>query len=169
MSDDEIRLRPVDTADLPTLFEHQRDADAQRMVAFSPRDPNDREAFMTHWAKIIADPGLMARAITRGGAVVGHIGSFPHGEKREVGYWIDRAVWGQGVATRALTLFLTEEAQRPLHAAVAKDNDASRRVLEKCGFRVVGEGRGFSRARNEEIGELILELAAPPEDDEARN
>jgi RimJ/RimL family protein N-acetyltransferase len=39
---------------------------------------------------------------------------------------------------------------------VAKDNLASRRVLEKCGFTVCGEGRGYANARGMEIEEFIL-------------
>ena len=37
-------------------------------------------------------------------------------------------------------LFLSRvEVHRPLHAGVAKHNIASIRVLEKCGFTVIGE------------------------------
>ena len=47
----------------------------------------------------------------------------------------------------------------PLRSArVAKDNLGSRRVLEKRGFAIVGEARGFANARGEEIEELVLEL-----------
>ena len=44
------------------------------------------------------------------------------------------------MATRALAAFLSYDTARPLHARVAKHNLASRRVLEKCGFTVIGEG-----------------------------
>jgi hypothetical protein len=47
---------------------------------------------------------------------------------------------------------------------VAADNQGSLRVLEKCGFRVVGEARGFASGRGEEIPELVLRL----DDDEPR-
>ncbi|HMG05814.1 MAG TPA: GNAT family N-acetyltransferase [Chthoniobacterales bacterium] len=56
--------------------------------------------------------------------------------KREVGYWIDRAFWGRGVATEALSAFLCLEQTRPLYAGVAKHNVASIRVLQKCGFKL---------------------------------
>ena len=42
--------------------------------------------------------------------------------------------------------------------AQAKDNVASIRVLEKCGFRVSGEAKGFAAARGCEVEEFILEL-----------
>jgi RimJ/RimL family protein N-acetyltransferase len=47
---------------------------------------------------------------------------------------------------------------RPIYARVAKDNLGSRRVLEKCGFTVIGESKGFANARGQEIEELLLEL-----------
>jgi RimJ/RimL family protein N-acetyltransferase len=51
----------------------------------------------------------------------------------EVGYWIGREYWGKGVATEALSQFLAHaEVRRPLHAAVAKHNVGSIRVLEKA-------------------------------------
>jgi RimJ/RimL family protein N-acetyltransferase len=48
-----------------------------------------------------------------------------------------------------------------MHARVAADNHASRRVLEKCGFRVIATERGFAGARAAEIEELVLRLDAP--------
>ena len=47
-----------------------------------------------------------------------------------------------------------------MRARAAADNAASARVLAKCGFRVVGEARGFANARGEEIDELEFELDA---------
>ncbi len=62
-----------------------------------------------------------------------------------------------GIATWALKEFLVQKNQiRPIYARVAKDNLGSRRVLEKCGFKIIGESKGFANARNEEIEELIL-------------
>jgi len=56
------------------------------------------------------------------------------------------------------------ESSRPLDARVAFDNVASRRVLEKCGFRVIATERNIAEARSAEIEELVLrldELASP--------
>src|SRR5215208_6480328 len=50
------------------------------------------------------------------------------------------------------------ERSRPLHARVASDNVASRRVLEKCGFRIVATERNVAEARSAEIEELVLRL-----------
>ena len=77
---------------------------------------------------------------------------------REVGYWLGRAYWGQGIATAALSTFLHHIKTRPLYARAAKDNRASLRVLEKCGFKIIGENRGFANARGKEIEEFLLQL-----------
>ena len=65
---------------------------------------------------------------------------------------------GAAIATDALDAFLRIDRTRPLHARVASDNAASRRVLEKCGFRVIATERGFAEARSAEIEELVLRL-----------
>jgi RimJ/RimL family protein N-acetyltransferase len=56
---------------------------------------------------------------------------------------------------------LTVDPSRPLHARVAYDNVASRRVLEKCGFRVIATERGFAEARSGEIEEFVPRLEEP--------
>ena len=78
--------------------------------------------------------------------------------KPEISYWIDRAHWGKGLATQALSAFLQVLSVRPLYARAAQDNVASIRVLEKCGFIISGYERGFANARGREIDEVLLEL-----------
>ena len=67
-------------------------------------------------------------------------------------------ILGKGIATQALSAFLDLLVTRPLYARAAKDNVGSMRVLEKCGFTIAGEDKGFSNARGEEVEEFILEL-----------
>ena len=128
-----IQLRDVEADDLPLFFEHQRDPIAVAMVAFHSRD---RAAFDQHWAKLLVDDSLLKKTVIVDGEVAGNIGSWTAEGKREIGYWIDRAFWGRGVATEALSAFLCLEQTRPLYAGVAKHNVASIRVLQKCGFEL---------------------------------
>jgi RimJ/RimL family protein N-acetyltransferase len=130
-----VELRPVEAADLPVLFEHQADPAATEMAAFPTRE---REAFMAHWEKILADETVIARAVVADGRLAGNVLSFEHDGEREVGYWIGREFWGGGIATAALAAFLRVETRRPLYAGVAEHNRGSLRVLEKCGFEPVG-------------------------------
>lgn len=153
-----VTLRPVLEADLPTIFQHQLDPDANHMAAFTARDPSDRDAFMAHWAKILADDTIVKRAILWQGKVAGNIGSFLWDGTREISYWIGTEYWGKGIATSALAQFLQIVEERPLYAHAAADNLGSIRVLEKCGFKVVGRERSFAPARGEEIEEVVLVL-----------
>jgi RimJ/RimL family protein N-acetyltransferase len=150
-----VQLRDVVADDLPLFFEHQRDPIAVAMVAFNSRD---RTAFDQHWAKLLADETLLKKAVVADGQVVGNIGSWLSEGKREVGYWIDRAFWGRGVATEALSAFLRLEQTRPLYAGVAKHNAASIRVLQKCGFTLLGpEDQASTEA---DASHVLLKLAA---------
>jgi len=145
-----IQLRNVEPADLPLFFEHQRDPIAVAMVAFNSRD---RAAFDQHWAKLLADDSLLKKTVIVDGAAAGNIGSWTADGKREVGYWIDRAFWGRGVATEALSAFLSLERIRPLYAGVAKHNVASIRVLQKCGFKL---SHSVEEASNDAGGSHVL-------------
>jgi RimJ/RimL family protein N-acetyltransferase len=156
----DVFLRDVTEADLPVFFEHQLDPDANRMAAFTARDPTDRDAFMAHWRGILDDDTITKKTIVAGDDVAGHISSFEQFGQPAVSYWIGKRHWGRGVATRALSAFLPDVAARPLYARAAKDNLASIRVLEKCGFTISGQDRGFSKARGEEVDEVILRLDA---------
>ena len=75
-----------------------------------------------------------------------------HGEY----HWIDRAYWGRGVATEALSAFLCLEPIRPLHAGVAKQNVASIRVLQKYGFKLSHE----EASNDADASHLLLTLTA---------
>ena len=154
----QLVLREIGDRDLGVLFEQWTDPDAIRMAAFTSPDQSDRAAFERRWARLRSDVSTTNRVVELDGRVVGHIASFDLEGRREVTYWIGREDWGRGVATRALREFLQREASRPLYAAAARDNAGSIRVLTKCGFRVVGEGRGFAHGRNEETDEVVLRL-----------
>ena len=138
-------LRDVFESDLPFFYEQQLDPEATAMADFPSRD---RESFMAHWAKIMADKSLILKTILIDDEVAGNIVSWEQDGEQEVGYWIGREFWGRGIATRALAEFLDQVMIRPMVAHVAKHNVASRRVLEKCGFKLTGE----------EIEEIILKL-----------
>lgn len=154
----DVVLREIEDGDLDGLFEQMRDAESVRMAAFVSWDPNDREAFDAHMARVRSAPDTRNRAISRDGHLVGSIASFVIEGDTEITYWIDRSAWGQGLASTALTLFLQEQPIRPLHARAASDNVASIRVLQKAGFRVTGTEISYANARGAEIEETILRL-----------
>jgi len=154
-----VSLREAQENDLETFFGYESDPAAHELAAVVPRD---REAFWTHWhANVLGDPGTEKKTILADGEIAGYLVCFDRDGKREVGYWIARSHWGRGIASRALAEFLRVSPRRPLHAIVAQHNPASRRVLEKCGFRVVGVGCGSPDGRGKGVDEWHLELRGP--------
>jgi RimJ/RimL family protein N-acetyltransferase len=155
---DVVALRPVEDADLDALFDQMRDPRSVWMAAFTAEDPNDRAAFDAHMARVRASLGIPVQAVTRDSQLVGSIASFVIDGRTEVTYWIDRAAWGCGIASRALALLLDLVPARPVYARAASDNAGSLSVLRKAGFQIVGTETSFAPARNAEITETILRL-----------
>ena len=154
-ADERVRLRPVRPGDLPQMYEMQLDPESNRLAVTIPRT---RVAFDAHWAKVLADPGVIARAIVFVEALGGYISCFPTEGQDHVGYWIERVYWGMGIASRALQLLLQEVVKRPLVAAVASSDGASLRVLQKCGFVVEHVRLSPARERYPECEEAVLIL-----------
>ncbi|MDX2235315.1 MAG: GNAT family N-acetyltransferase [Hyphomonadaceae bacterium] len=89
-----------------------------------------------------------------GEGVIGVAGAHARGEEGvEIGYWLGRPFWGQGLATeaaRAVTDVARALERGPVVAGHFTDNPASGRVLEKAGFVYTGEVTPrFSLARKE--------------------
>ena len=151
----EIRLRDVVLVDLQIFFEHQIDEDAVHMAAHPPRD---QDAFQAHWMELLSKESVIKKTILFDDLVVGYIMSFVYFGVREVGYWIGKEYWGQGITTQALLEFLDQVPLRPLHASAAKHNRGSLRVLEKCGFKLIGEDKEFSRVGGTTVEGFVFEL-----------
>jgi RimJ/RimL family protein N-acetyltransferase len=150
-------LRDVVEADLPILFEHQRDAEANRKALLPSRNWDE---FTAHWQKIFAADDVTNKTVLFEGQVAGNVMIFNKDGMLLVGYRFGREFWGKGLATKALTELLTEFTARPLHAYVATSNLGSVRVLEKCGFTLVGVETEFDEAMGEEIEEALYVLEA---------
>ncbi|MBK6774301.1 MAG: GNAT family N-acetyltransferase [Flavobacteriales bacterium] len=78
--------------------------------------------------------------------LVGLVGAHPMSDverdSAEIGYWIGASFHGQALATKALRAIIPYAFgtlnRRRLQARVYEGNEASMRVLEKCGFRREG-------------------------------
>ena len=153
-----VTLRATRAEDLDALFRFEQDPSAVYMAAFTSTDPTDRALFDAHWHRLIADPEIDTRTVRADGDIVGSVARWFDDGIAEITYWIDSARWGQGIATRAMRLFLDAVRERPVRARVASDNAGSIAVLEKLGFRRVGVEISFANARGTEIEERIYSL-----------
>ena len=142
-----LLLRDVADSDLDVFFEHWADDDALRMAAFTPADAHDRAAFEARWARQRTTATILAKTIELDGEPVGSISSWDNDGKREVTYWIGRAHWGKGIASRALGEFPRD---RDDAAALRRRRGRQHRLAARS--RKVWVPRYRTRAR-------VLELA----------
>lgn len=89
--------------------------------------------------------------IDKDGQLIGGVGFTPFGHKAEIGYWLARPYWGQGIMTKVVRAFSAYLATTyrfgRLEAKVFSFNPASGRVLEKAGYK-----REALIIRDEKIG-----------------
>ncbi|MGQ0486403.1 MAG: GNAT family N-acetyltransferase [Hyphomicrobiales bacterium] len=80
----------------------------------------------------------------------------------ELGYWLAEPVWAKGFgyeAARAVTAHGFEvAAHERLVAGYRHGNEASRRILDRLGFRIVGHEMRYSRSAGRETPVARLEL-----------
>ena len=153
-----VTLRATRDGDLDALFRFEQDETAVQMAAFTPPDPTDRATFDAHWRRLLSDPLVDARTVRADGDIVGSVARWYQEGPAEITYWIDPEHWGEGIASRAVRLFLDALHERPVRVRVAADNARSIAVLEKLGFEQVGTELSFANARGTEVEERIYRL-----------
>jgi RimJ/RimL family protein N-acetyltransferase len=159
MAQHTITLTETEKDELNIFFEFQLDKEANHLAAFTSKDPTDKAAYIEKYSRHLADPTIHMRTIRVNDVIAGSIAKFVMENEAGITYWIDKAFWGQGVATIALHDFLKIEQARPIYGHVAFDNYGSQKVLEKCGFVKIGADKGFANARQAEIEEYIYKLS----------
>jgi RimJ/RimL family protein N-acetyltransferase len=127
-----VTLREVVEGDISIFFRHQSDPVAAQMAQVAARD---EAAYVARWTRLLADTTVATKTVLVDGTVAGHVVSFNGDGLRELGYWLGREFWGQGITSAAVHQYLAVERQRPLFAIVAEHNVASRRILKRHGFR----------------------------------
>ena len=80
----------------------------------------------------------------------------------EIGYWIGKRYWNKGFATEAVKLMLKFAFEKlklhRVYASLFEENKASRRVLEKCGFKLEGILREHRYKHGKWHNELVFGL-----------
>ncbi|HLK24114.1 MAG TPA: GNAT family N-acetyltransferase [Caulobacteraceae bacterium] len=151
-----LSLREPRAADAAPLAELANDFDVARMTTSMPHPYTraDADEFLARMAaRDRAREAIFAIEDARAG-LVGVLGFHPKADAAapELGYWIGRPHWGQGLATEAARAALRwadrEWGKRWTIAGHFADNPASGRVLTKIGFLYTGVVSPlFSRAR----------------------
>lgn len=158
-------LRPTVPGDVERALEIRSNHEVARNLA-SATIPPDTEK-MTNWFAGHAEEwrrGTAYRlAITLDSRLIGICDIFDVAEGQgEIGYWLDRVVWGRGFGLEAaerLVRFAVEDVGlTSLRAGCADDNAASAAILTRLGFTRLEDVRIFSRSREEEIAQRRFRL-----------
>ncbi len=161
-------LEPEDAAEVTRLVNDYSVAGNLARVPFPYRDGLALEWIAATRAQIARGEAYHL-AITQGGALVGCVGlTLNRGAGAELGYWIGRKHWGQGIAREAAAGLL-DWAQRHLgvtrvEASALTDNAASHAVLRHLGFAEAGRAVQpyLSRNRNMPVIRFLREAAPAP-------
>jgi ribosomal-protein-alanine N-acetyltransferase len=150
-------LRPTEPADVERALEIRSNHEVARNLV-SATIPPDREK-MTNWFACHAEEwheGTAYRlAVTLEGRLIGVCDIFDVDRSEgEIGYWLDRAVWGRG--------FGLEAAKRLVRFAVeaGRVRRRQRRFSDDHheGFTRLEDSRVYSRSREEEITQRRFRL-----------
>ena len=139
-----LLLRPWQECDAEDLYRHASDPQVGPAAGWPPHTSveNSREIIRN----ILSAEGTFAVVTKETGEAIGSVGVMKAGmgtaqvaeDEREIGYWIGRKYWGQGLipeAVRELQRYCFEALGcKGLWCAYYEGNDKSRRVQEKCGF-----------------------------------
>lgn len=131
-----------DIPDLVELAANRRIAD---MLSRMPHPYGETEArsFVQMAARRQAGC-VYALTLEENGTFIGCGGLEAKSQGLELGYWIGEPYWGEGYATEAaqglIDLAFRATDVDDVHASCRVINEASRRVIHKCGFRYVGQG-----------------------------
>ena len=149
-----LGLRPLGDADVDPLYEIQGDREAMRFTYAAPSRDECERRLRAH-ERLRAENGFapwvaVLRAEDR---VVGWgglgIDPFEPGWGVEVSYFLHPAHWGRGLATELVCASVTYGfgtlALPAIGAFARPDNAASIRVLEKCGFGLLGYEASLAR------------------------
>ena len=112
------------------------------------------------------DPHFYGWGIVYEGKLIGTIGAYDYDADKswiEIGMSIERASWGHGFATEALTAvlrYLTEnENIKTVNAWCASDNIGSRKAMEKSGMQMVRADKGALEISGQTYDKLIFEYS----------
>lgn len=140
-------LRPPKTSDADDFVRLLNDFEVSRYLSHVPYpyDRGDAETWINKTRQGWQAGNAASFAITERntGTVLGAVGVHQSEDGNELGYWLGKAFWGRGYASEAIQAIVAfgfrQTDVRLIHAGTHLDNRASSRVLEKAGFRYVGD------------------------------
>ena len=143
---DRLILRPWQESDAESLFKYAQDPAIGPIAGWPPH--TSVEDSLNIIRTVFAAPEIYAVVLKETHEPVGSIGIMPgdsmlgagtQADKTEIGYWIGKPHWGQGLMPEAVRCLLRrcfeDLGMASVWCCYYDGNTKSRRVMEKCGFR----------------------------------
>ncbi|MFA4960130.1 MAG: GNAT family N-acetyltransferase [Candidatus Pacearchaeota archaeon] len=158
-----IELRKFRMSDIDRVMEifPDRKVTDPAGLTLSSHPPKITKKFEMKWLRgtLIENkkknPKKYNRTIILNGELIGSIGLQNinyKDENAEVGYWIGTDYWGKDYTTEALKLFLKEVDKKfnfkRIYGYAFTFNPASKKVMEKCGFKLEGIRKAIKKGKN---------------------
>jgi acetyltransferase, GNAT family len=140
-----LLLRPFAEADAADLYKYAKDPEVGPAAGWPPHGSVEESRNIIRL--VLSGPESYAICKREDGRVIGAIALSLNGDSRlaeeedecELGYWIGKLFWGQGLMTEASEALLrrafTELGMRRVWCGYFEGNEKSKRVQEKLGFR----------------------------------
>jgi len=143
-----INLRTLKTTDTQSIYENINDRAIARYTSSIPYPYklSDAKKFIAQTHKNKTKKLRLGIEDSKTKKIIGVIGLESinyHGHRGAIlGYWLGKKYWGQGIMTEAVNLILQHAFKKMnlkrIQASVMRPNQASMKVLEKCGFQHEG-------------------------------
>lgn len=164
--DENIIIQTMDTSMSYDVWKNSLDEDNRRFV---PDEVFETLEEATEVVDFIiksyeSEDGPYIYAIIRkeDNANMGYVQLVKIEEGFEIGYHIAKRYTGKGYATEAVNLFLKYLKEnlylKEIYGIALSTNKASKRVLEKCGFKKIYEGPGIYQGKRRKIIRTIKKL-----------
>jgi ribosomal-protein-alanine N-acetyltransferase len=149
-------LRKAKKEDAPYFFKYLTDPEVIKHTSYDVKSVTDIENWFSDYEVMFSKKQRISWIIedTTTNTPIGDINFFDiqvNHQKGEIGYFLYKEYWGQGVMSEILStileyLFNTVQTHR-IQAIVIEENIGSRRLLEKNGFTVEGVLKDYKNCR----------------------
>lgn len=159
-----LKLRRIEASDSADMFSYSSLEATSRYLLWSPHTSEYATRCMIDRLKREYRDGLyyeLAIVLRENGRMIGTCGITSYSEEDrtvEIGYVISPQYWGMGIAPEASSVIINfafcQLGAHRVEARYIKENERSRRVMEKCGMRFEGIARNgmLVKGRSRDIG-----------------
>ena len=173
MKKESIKLRKFSRKDIDRIMKIFSDEKVTNGIGItlSEKPPKITRKFEETWLKKTISnyrkkkPKEYNLAITLDNVLIGSIGINKIDYKNksiEIGYWIGKDYWGKGFATKALKQFLDfinkKHKPKRVYGFAFTFNPGSKRVMEKCGFKLEGIRKCVKKGKGKFYDDYMLAL-----------